>query len=228
MKKNKFAKKTDLDIMPLISENRSYVFASRETANRKIEQLKSRYTYEDTKIKQPENIVIWIEGYDISVSDKIKGIIGNFVEVSVLETEEKGTTLFTLLAQKVIRKQAEIYPKGVEMKFNFPNRNHRFLKEISTGKTYDNEVQPRSRLLNLHIEFPIATIPVNQDKLLLSVYDKKSHSRFNPSPLTKIILEVNETEKGMYYIAENPNPIKGVLPERKHRVSLQPLSSYRD
>lgn len=147
--------------------------------------------------KQPDTVILWVKGYDVTQEEKEKGYTGNFAVVSC---QKEADAKWTLGAEK-LAVALEKHPHRRRPHKKHPDWGYWVLRRVKKGWTYSRIEDAYADLMTLAEDFPAVSIP-GRNKLYTIIYQKQEDDRL---PLFRVVLEVEAGEKGGFIIACREN-----------------------
>ncbi len=189
-----------------------YRFEKLDSAVKKIEYFKGRFTAarEGALEGVPEGkncLVMWIADFDVTIEEEEKGYMGNYAFIA---PEELPSGIVTLACVK-LEVDSKFHPRRKREKQRLPNWGHPILRAIKKDRIYKTVESAQAQLESLHLEFPEVTIPSNNNKLYIMIFDRKLDPE---KPAQKYVLEIETHADGGFIF-------KYGLNEHKPKITIK-------
>jgi len=220
-----------------ITKNKKYASIGNPTINAVIKQLYRFETTEQANTKarsivesfvvssknnyfrvDPNAVIIWITGFELSDEEIEKGYLGNYAALSVKSIDDD---LYTVVAEK-LPAALDIHPQKKRPKQRHPDWGHRTLRDIKKKKIYFTLEEVKAELEALQIEYPEVSIPINNG-LLIIVYEK---SEDKTSLVKKYKLTIKLTQEGAFYIECSENEKKQLVKTEEKKQATSQSTGY--
>jgi hypothetical protein len=168
-----------------------------------LNDLRNEFTVSTlTPDDEPDVLVMWIIGYEVTPQEKEEGYKGNFATIRPYAHPNGGYELHIAKTPVPLRN----HPQQAYNKKNHkhPDWKHPILRSIVDGKVYQSEDAARRTLESLYSQYPETSIPAaSYAKLYATIYSKEYDKK---NPTRKFILEVKPGGDG-YVIKYRENPV---------------------
>lgn len=193
--------------------NGLYRFSSEKDALALLNSLKDKFLISKKYERFPNEIVLWIKGYDLAKSYK-----GNYASLTVFE--EKSVWHIKC---KTLPIDVKFHPQRELVKQQHPNWGHPVLRAVKKKKEYENKEDANAELIQLQQDFPQASIPAI-DRLYIMIYEKGEKG----GRVDKYILELKPLENGKFCITHKlnipkpkpPSPAKPQIAQGKFTAKI--------
>lgn len=170
-----------------------YSFKTEKDGLDLLESLKDKFIISQKYIRFPNEIALWIKGYDLT-----PGFKGNFASLTVY----KEGKLWKIKCKK-LPIEAKFHPQKEIVKQKHPNWGHPALRGVKKKKLYESPEMANKELVLLQQEFPTVAIPAT-NRLYLMIYEKVEKK----GRVEKYVLEIKPDESGKCYIDYKVNTPK--------------------
>jgi len=138
---------SDATLIPIFRDGQR--FRTREDARHSIEHLRHKYQHTRNDAGLPDDLLLWVSGFDLSQEDQERGLVGNFARLTI---EQGADGWFSIAVMKIVRDRHPIraYKRGRQ----HPNWGHPILRRIVSGRVFPNERAAIEDLKALAEEYP--------------------------------------------------------------------------
>jgi len=172
-----------------------YRFKKTSDAKAVLDGIRTQFTLAKQQPEEAKDrcVIIWIEGFKLSKSEKEEGYKGHYALVSYHKTEDK---LFYTITSEKLDTDLKYHPKRNHVNERMPNWGHPILRAIKKGKVYADKQEAMIDLQKLQVQYPTTSVP-GTNKLLLMIFSRKADAK---NPVSKHVLDIVPNKEGEGFI----------------------------